>query len=244
MPHRRDVGMLSGYAKSDQTTGCTSPGRSTNRGRDGNNTRFEGLKRNGSGPISSDISIDGQLNHTVAHIPAPTGDTESMVVTNHMFGDLGLQETQRIEHLDLGAERNVKSPWDTRSTAKVSGVQSVGNGGLSLGLHSGSSSTSKSNTNPEIESAFLYNHDGHQGSSGVVSEGTLDGSPAHEDLNGAIDDAESVGAHSKSEDNEGVEHGDDVWEGAMFPFCEGEILLLKGQLMFKLLAVISNDKSI
>ncbi|CAK9256194.1 unnamed protein product [Sphagnum jensenii] len=218
------------------------PGRSTNRGRDGNNTRLEGLKRNGSGPISSDISIDGQLNHAVAHIPAPIGDTESMVVTNQVFGDLGLQETQGIEHLDLGAERNVKSPWDTRSTAKVSGVQSVGNGGLSLGLHSGSSSTSKSNTNPEVESAFLYNHDGQQGSSGVLSEGTLDGSPAHEDLNGAIDDAESVGAHSKSEDNEGVEQGDDVWEGAMFPFCEGEILLPKGQPMFKLLAVISNDK--
>jgi hypothetical protein len=59
-----------------------------------------------------------------------------------------------------------------------------------------------------------------------VSEGTLDRSPRNEDLSGATDDAESVDAHSKSEDNEGIEQGDDVWEGAMFPFCEdGEFLL-------------------
>ncbi|KAL3693422.1 hypothetical protein R1sor_007073 [Riccia sorocarpa] len=52
-----------------------------------------------------------------------------------------------------------------------------------------------------------------------------------------LEDAESTDALSKSEDNDGVYTGDDVWEGAMFPFCEeGKerlFLLLNGPLVTK-----------
>jgi hypothetical protein len=220
MPHQRDVGMLSGYVKPDPTAWYVNPGRSTNRVSDVSQDTLKDLKRNGSGPVSSEVSIDGQLNHAVTQNPAPIGDSESMVVTNQEFCDVRLQGAEVIKQWSPGAQRNIKSLWEMRSTAKVSGVQSVEDGALSLGLQSGCSSASKPNTDSEFESEFLYNHDGHQGSSGVVSEGTLDGSPAHEDLNGATDDGESLDANSKSEDNEAAEQGDDVWEGAMFPFCE------------------------
>ncbi|CAM6025993.1 unnamed protein product [Sphagnum balticum] len=205
MPHQRDVGMLSGYVKRDPTAWHVNPGRSTNRVSDVSQDTLKDLKRNGSGPVSSEVSIDGQPNHAVTQNPAPIGDAESMVVTNQEFCDVRLQGTESVE-----------------------------DGALSLGLQSGCSSASKPNTDSEFESEFLYNHDGHQGSSGVVSEGTLDGSPAHEDLNGATDDGESVDANSKSEDNEAAEQGEDVWEGAMFPFCEeGESILSRAQLMFQ-----------
>jgi hypothetical protein len=229
MPQQRDVGLVQGYAKPDLTAGYNSPGRLTNRGRDGNDDMPKGLKRNGSGPLSSEVSFDG--NHYVPQIPVSIGHAESMVVVNQAFGDLGLQGTGGTEHMDPGVVRNIQAPWDMRSTAIVSGVQSVENGTLPLGLQPDDSATSNSNTNQEFERAFLYNPDGHQGSSGIVSDGTLDRSPRNEDLSGATDDAESVDAHSKSEDNEGIEQGDDVWEGAMFPFCEdGEFLLPWGQL--------------
>ncbi len=234
MPHQRDVEMLSGYVKPDPIAWYVNPGRSTNRVSNVSQDTLKDLKRNGSGPVSSEVSIDGQLNHAVTQNPAPIGDAESMVVTNQEFCDVRLQGTEVIKQWSPGAQRNIKSLWEMRSTAKVSGVQSVEDGALSLGLQSGCSSASKPNTDSEFESEFLYNHDGHQGSSGIVSEGTLDGSPVHEDLNGATDDGESVDANSKSEDNEAAEQGDDVWEGALFPFCEeGKSILPRAQLMFQ-----------
>ncbi|KAG6543390.1 hypothetical protein Mapa_015304 [Marchantia paleacea] len=41
-----------------------------------------------------------------------------------------------------------------------------------------------------------------------------------QDSRKVAEDVESTDAQSKSEDNDGVDPGDDVWEGAMFPFCE------------------------
>ncbi|CAK9875821.1 unnamed protein product [Sphagnum jensenii] len=161
MPHQRDVGMLSGYVKPDPIAWYVNPGRSTNRVSDVSQDTLKDLKRNGSGPVSSEVSIDGQLNHAVTQNPAPIGDAESMVVTNQEFCDVRLQGTEVIKQWSPGAERNIKSLWEMRSTAKVSGVQSVEDGALSLALQSGCSSASKPNTDSEFESEFLYNHDGH-----------------------------------------------------------------------------------
>lgn len=217
--NQRDIGMFSGYAKQGLTAGFATTGRAMSRGGDVNHDMLEGL-RGGRGPLSSEASIAGQLGHPMAQIVATSADDESLTVPTRHFEDLGVQENEAAQHLDTVAAANGKTPWDMLSTTKASHTQVVGNGSLPHGLHSGGSSTSKSTSNPEFEPAYLYDHDRHHGSSGVVSEGTLDGSPAHEDMNGTTEDAESVDAHSKSEDNEGVEQGDDVWEGAMFPFCE------------------------
>jgi hypothetical protein len=50
-------------------------------------------------------------------------------------------------------------------------------------------------------------------------------------LNAATDDVKRVETHNKSEDNEGVNRGDDFWESIMFPCCEGVFLPPWGNFM-------------
>lgn len=238
--NRRDMGMFLGSSKPVLTAGFTTTSRSTSRGEDFNHDILDGL-RGGKGSLSSDPSMDGQLGHMMAQIVPSSPENESLAATNRQFDNLAVQESNGIQHMDSGVVANGKAPWDMMSVVDAPCSQAIGNGTLSHGLQSGGSSASKSTSNPEFEPAFLFDHGRNHGSSGVVSDSTLDGSPLHEDLNTG-EDAESLDAHSKSEDNEGAEQADDVWEGAMFPFCEeGELLehkkacMVSGMNMFFLL---------
>ncbi|CAM6097584.1 unnamed protein product [Calypogeia fissa] len=119
-----------------------------------------------------------------------------------MFEQMGLEDTGTHQSEDSPIPSGHK-PWDM-------GLDNAGAAPL-VRLSSGGNSTLGSDGGP----AFIFSHERLNGGQeeSHVSFHTQD--------NGVAEDGESADDRSKSEDNEGGDPGDDVWEGAMFPmFCE------------------------
>ena len=208
---QRDVRMFAGYIKPGVSAGFPTSGRIGNAYPDqvDGASVDEGL----SGPL------DGQVGQPIAQLGTTPASGDSVSITNRQFENLVLQENGGMQQIHSGVLVNGQS-WDLAPTGQV-----VANGSLPHGMQSADNPTTTSVLKPEFEAAFLVDRSRNHGRSGVVGDSPLDGSPAHGDISGTADDAESEdteGARSKSE-NEIAEQGDDVWEGSMFPFCaEGE----------------------
>jgi hypothetical protein len=199
---QRDIGMFTGYIKPGVAVGLPASGRGGDVNHD-HELDGASVGEGSSGPL------DGQLGQPIAHLGSTPMNDDPVAVTNRQFENLILQENGGIQHLHSGA---------------VATSQVVANGSHPHEMQPSDIPTTISLLNPKkFEAAFIMDHYISHGSSVVMSDSPLDGSPAHGDISGTAEDAESEdteGAHSKSEENENGERGEDVWEGSMFPFCE------------------------
>ncbi|KAG0554174.1 hypothetical protein KC19_12G069500 [Ceratodon purpureus] len=206
---QREVGMFGGYNKPGVSAGFPPSVKSVNASHD--ELHGASVDRGLSDPL------DGQVGQSIAQLGTTPANDDSVSITNRQFENLALPENGGIQQMRSGVSMNGQSRWEMTPTGQV-----VANGSLPHGMQSADSPTMTSVLNPEFEAAFLIDHSRNPVHRGVPSDSPLDGSPAHGDISGTADDAESEdteGARSKSE-NENAEQGDDVWEGSMFPFCE------------------------
>lgn len=191
---QRDIGMFTGYIKPVVSAGFPASGR----GGDANHDMLDGASVGGS---------SGPLDQPIAQLGSTPMNDDSVAASIRQFGDLVLQDNGGMQHIHSGATGQV-----------------IPNGSLPHEMQPADTPTTISVLNPsKFEAAFIMDHYRDHGNSVVMSDSPLDGSPALGDISGKAEDAESEdteGAHSKSEENENGEQGEDVWEGSMFPFCE------------------------
>ncbi|KAG0623769.1 hypothetical protein M758_3G200500 [Ceratodon purpureus] len=199
---QRDIGMFTGYIKPAVAAGFPASGS----GGDVNGDHELDGASVGEG---SSRPLDGHLGQPIGQLGSISMNSDSVAATSRQFENLILQENGGMQHIHSGA---------------VATGQVMANGSLTHGMQPADAPTTVSVLNPKnFEAAFIMDHYRNHGSSVVMSDSPLDGSPAHGDISGTAEDAESEdteGTHSKSEENENGEQGEDVWEGSMFPFCE------------------------
>nr|XP_024358119.1 autophagy-related protein 18h-like isoform X1 [Physcomitrium patens]XP_024358120.1 autophagy-related protein 18h-like isoform X1 [Physcomitrium patens]XP_024358121.1 autophagy-related protein 18h-like isoform X1 [Physcomitrium patens] len=196
-------------------TDYIKPGVSAGRDGISNHENIDGASI-GDGPSDVDNVQRVQPNALLGSTPVIE---DPVAIANSQFKDMVLQENGGMQHIRSGVLANGTNCWDMIPTDQVTADGSYKHDNPSAHVP-----TPTSGSNPEFEDASLIDHRRNHGSSGVASDSPLNESPAHGGISGMAEDAESEdveGTQSKSEQNEKAEHGDDVLEGSMFPFCEG-----------------------
>ncbi|XP_024362578.1 autophagy-related protein 18h [Physcomitrium patens] len=203
---QRDLGMFTDYTKPGVSVGFSATGKGGIVNHDKVDGSFVGV-----GPSDALVVQLSQLNSQLGTTPV---SNDSVTATKPQSENMALNENGGMQLMRSGVSADQKGLWDMIPTGQV-----VANGSFPRDNQSTDSPTTTSSLNPEFEAGFLIN----QCRSGVVSGSPLDESPVVGDIVGMAEDGESEdteGVHSKSEDNENAERGDDAWEGSMFPFCE------------------------
>ena len=213
---QRDIGMFSDRYIKPGVNAAGFP--ASGRGGDPNHDELDGAAGVGEG---SSGPLDGQLGQPIAQLGSTPMNSDSVAVTSRQFENLILQDNGGMQHIHSGP---------------VATGQVVANGSLPHGMQLADTPAISVLNGQKFEVAFVMDHYRNHGNSVVMSDSPLDGSPAQGDISGTAEDAESEdieGAHSKSEENENGEQGEDVWEGSMFPFCEeGEFSSSERGFMF------------